>query len=107
MQLLSPPYLGNTVFNAGPAQFGHDLKAGEGVYGVAVVAPSIKGCQPLEPSADVRGKIVLLERGDCMFIDKVQPCRNLTGICVSSRSHLWSEKRLRFFYQKALRHMVC
>ncbi len=31
VQLLSPPYLGNLVLSAGPAQFGYNLKENEGV----------------------------------------------------------------------------
>ena len=31
VQLLSAPHLGNTVLSAGPAQFGHELKSGQGV----------------------------------------------------------------------------
>ena len=34
VQLLSHPHLGNTVLNAGPAQFGYDLKVSEGVSGL-------------------------------------------------------------------------
>ena len=31
VQLMGPPYNGNTYFNAGPAQFGLDLKSQPGV----------------------------------------------------------------------------
>ena len=43
------------------------------LFGTVVMSPSIKGCQPLETPEVVKGKIVLLERGECMFIDKVIP----------------------------------
>ena len=36
------------------------------------MSPSIKGCQPLVGFEEIKGKIILLERGECMFIDKVK-----------------------------------
>ena len=72
MQILSPPYNGNIVLNAGPAQFGIDLgKSGMGVSAEVVLADPIKGCTELKNHDVADHRIVVMERGDCMFVDKV------------------------------------
>ena len=72
MQILSPPYNGNIVLNAGPAQFGIDLgKSGMGVSAEVVLADPIKGCTELKNHDLADHRIVIMERGDCMFVDKV------------------------------------
>lgn len=42
------------------------------LFGIVIMSPSIKGCQPLVGFEEIKGKIILLERGECMFIDKVK-----------------------------------
>ena len=106
MQFVTPPYFGNIVLNAGPAQFGHDLKvAGVGVFvscyirartglhtlvrvPLCVCISCVHRCRAscwsqshsgvarlLKNANEMKGKIGIVERGDCMFIDKVwQPC---------------------------------
>jgi mannosidase alpha-like ER degradation enhancer 3 len=72
VQILSPPYDGNIVLNAGPAQFGIDLgKSGMGVSAEIVLADPFKGCTELTNKEAADHRIVVMERGDCMFIDKV------------------------------------
>ncbi|XP_002739935.1 ER degradation-enhancing alpha-mannosidase-like protein 3 [Saccoglossus kowalevskii] len=71
IQFISNPYNGNIVLTAGPAQFGLELHGHFGVCGQVVVADPIRGCGQLK-NDNVVGKIVILERGDCMFIDKVR-----------------------------------
>ncbi|EDO36928.1 predicted protein [Nematostella vectensis] len=71
VQLMSPPYDGSITLNAGPAQFGLDLSKGDvGVGAEVVVADPIKGCVPLLNQEEAKHRIVILERGECMFIDK-------------------------------------
>ncbi|XP_066297953.1 ER degradation-enhancing alpha-mannosidase-like protein 3 [Branchiostoma lanceolatum] len=72
VQLTSPPFLGSIVLTAGPAQFGPDLVGTPGVSGTVVIGESIKGCTDLTNAALVRDKIVLMERGSCMFIEKAR-----------------------------------
>ena len=112
VQLLSPPHLGNTHLNAGPAQFGMDLKTVNGVcinsnhnvlvpfiyirahaisfqqiyqaelnylivlfsqiVGRLAVAQPYRACTSLVNVDSIRDKIVIMERGDCMFIDKAR-----------------------------------
>ena len=71
IQLLSPPYMGSVVYKAGPAQFGYDLKQKPAITGILHLAEPFKGCSEIINSDRVRGKIAILERGECMFVDKV------------------------------------
>jgi len=72
VQLVSSPFFGSIVLNAGPAQFGPDLKVTGGLTGLVSKADSFRACVPLENPDDVKGKIAVIERGDCMFIDKAR-----------------------------------
>ena len=77
MQILSAPYNGNIVLNAGPAQFGIDLgKRGMGVSAEVVLADPFNGCTELKNKEAADHRIVVMERGDCMFIDKVSEERH-------------------------------
>ena len=73
IQLLSPPYLGSVVYKAGPAQFGYDLKLKPAITGILQMVEPFKGCTEITNSERLHGKIALLERGECMFVDKVRP----------------------------------
>ena len=55
---------------AGPAQFGRELINGFSVTGQLIVAEPIKACATSENAKEFWGKIVLVERGDCMFVGK-------------------------------------
>ncbi|CAB3984728.1 ER degradation-enhancing alpha-mannosidase 3 [Paramuricea clavata] len=81
VQILSPPYDGNIVLNAGPAQFGIDLgKSGMGVSAEIVLADPFKGCTELTNKEAADHRIVVMERGDCMFIDKVRIAESLGAV---------------------------
>lgn len=41
------------------------------IEGQLAIADPLRGCQPLSNSGEVKGKLVMIERGDCMFVDKV------------------------------------
>lgn len=72
IQLLSPPYLGSVVYKAGPAQFGYDLKQKPAITGLLQILEPFKGCTELTNGDRISGKIAVMERGDCMFIDKAR-----------------------------------
>ncbi|XP_027881581.1 ER degradation-enhancing alpha-mannosidase-like protein 3 isoform X2 [Xiphophorus couchianus] len=73
VQLISPPFLGRTVLTAGPAKFGMDLtKQEHGVKGTIVKASPYTACGPIENAAEVKGRIALALRGDCMFAAKAR-----------------------------------
>uniref|UniRef100_A0A1A8I1F0 alpha-1,2-Mannosidase n=2 Tax=Nothobranchius kuhntae TaxID=321403 RepID=A0A1A8I1F0_NOTKU len=73
VQLISPPFLGRTVLTAGPAKFGMDLtKQEHGVKGSIVKASPYTACGPVDNAAELKGRIALVLRGDCMFAAKAR-----------------------------------
>ncbi|CAH2008539.1 unnamed protein product [Acanthoscelides obtectus] len=65
------------VLQAGPSQFGRNLKGDEKVTAEAVIVHPFKGCVDLWVPEVVKDKIAIMERGDCMFIDKVRKVTRL------------------------------
>lgn len=60
------------VFKAGPAQFGYDLKKRPNIKGKLARGEPYKMCNShVENPHELSGKIALIERGNCMFVDKV------------------------------------
>ncbi|EEC03431.1 conserved hypothetical protein, partial [Ixodes scapularis] len=60
------------VLQAGPAQFGKDLsKPANEVEGPLVLVDPKRGCGELRNGPDLAGKIAVMERGECMFVEKV------------------------------------
>lgn len=59
-----------TYLMAGPAQFGEQLEAGVSVTGKVVVSDPSQACATPLNGQTFFGKIVIVERGDCMFIGK-------------------------------------
>uniref|UniRef100_A0A8C1CLT7 alpha-1,2-Mannosidase n=1 Tax=Cyprinus carpio carpio TaxID=630221 RepID=A0A8C1CLT7_CYPCA len=72
VQLISPPFLGQTVFTAGPAKFGTDLTKQQ--HGVSSIMKSVPytACGPIENAVELQGHIALALRGDCMFAAKAR-----------------------------------
>ncbi|KAL3218637.1 hypothetical protein MRX96_031448 [Rhipicephalus microplus] len=61
------------VLQAGPAQFGKDLgKPANEVRAPLVLLDPLRGCGELRNSHDIKGKIVIMERGECMFVEKAR-----------------------------------
>ncbi|XP_067868753.1 ER degradation-enhancing alpha-mannosidase-like protein 3 [Heterodontus francisci] len=78
VQIISPPFLGQVILAAGPAHFGMDLSKQEhGVKGTLTKAFPYTACSDVTNSDEVHGKIVLVQRGDCMFANKA---RNLQKV---------------------------
>ncbi|KAF2349550.1 PA domain, partial [Trinorchestia longiramus] len=65
---------------AGPAQFGLQLVGDTVVQGEVVVASPYRACETLSNDDEVKGKIVIVERGDCLFIDKARVLQRLGAI---------------------------
>ncbi|XP_015365489.1 PREDICTED: ER degradation-enhancing alpha-mannosidase-like protein 3 [Diuraphis noxia] len=57
---------------AGAANFGLPLNLGLKVEARIAIANPVKGCETLLNPSVVKDKIVLVERGDCMFIEKAR-----------------------------------
>ena len=61
-----------TYLMAGPAQFGEQLEAGVSVTSGVVVSEPKNACSSFLNGQTFFGKIVIVERGDCMFIGMKQ-----------------------------------
>ena len=84
VQILSSPYNGNIVLNAGPAQFGVDLSKTEmGVSAEVVLAEPFNGCTALSNRDLADHRIVVMQRGECMFIDKVSRRMSFSGSAIA------------------------
>jgi len=69
------------VLQAGPAQFGKELINGVKVTGEVVLANSLKACGgSLQNGPSMLGKIVVIERGDCMFVEKARVIQSLGAV---------------------------
>uniref|UniRef100_A0A671XAY2 alpha-1,2-Mannosidase n=1 Tax=Sparus aurata TaxID=8175 RepID=A0A671XAY2_SPAAU len=86
IQIVSHPFFGRVVLTAGPAQFGTDLsKSSTGVRGFVTVAEPYSGCSEITNAEYVRGRIALLQRGQCMFAEKarhIQKAGAIGGIVI-------------------------
>jgi hypothetical protein len=75
VQIRKPESLVGT-YDVGVASFGPSLKR-KGVKGDLVLVDDASanptfGCQPLVNGGEVSGKIAVIDRGDCFFVDKVR-----------------------------------
>ena len=65
---------------AGPAQFGKDLKTNS-VSAKLVMANHVRACGgSLQNGDSMWGKIVVVERGDCMFVEKARVLQGLGAV---------------------------
>ncbi len=64
--------LSDTVLKAGPAQFGLELKDDVKVTAGLVIGQPFRMCVDPVNDAQMRNKIVIIQRGDCMFVEKVK-----------------------------------
>nr|CDJ91785.1 Protease-associated PA domain containing protein [Haemonchus contortus] len=87
VQILSAPYFGEPVFRAAPAQYGADLE-GSPVEGELVIAEPLRACSPLTNKDRVRGRIVLIERSDCMFQEKSREAQLAGAVGVIVVDHI-------------------
>uniref|UniRef100_A0A665X1G5 alpha-1,2-Mannosidase n=1 Tax=Echeneis naucrates TaxID=173247 RepID=A0A665X1G5_ECHNA len=82
VQLISPPFLGQTVLTAGPAKFGMDLSKQE--HGVT---SPYTACGPIDNAVELKGRIALVLRGDCMFAAKARRLQEAGAIGVIFIDH--------------------
>lgn len=86
VKLTSSPFHGNKEFKGGYAQFGFDLNK-NAIMGELVKAAPYRACQHVENSKDIINRIVVVERGGCMFIDKARIIEKLGGIGIIIVDH--------------------
>nr|DBA18211.1 TPA: hypothetical protein GDO54_016486 [Pyxicephalus adspersus] len=86
VQIVSHPFYGRVVLTAGPAQFGMDLsKNVAGTRGFVAKAEPYSGCSEITNSENIKGRIALMQRGQCMFAEKarnVQKSGAIGGIVI-------------------------
>ena len=71
----------DVVLQAGPAQFGPTLHHNNHISGQIVMANDIKACINSQQNGEsMKGKIVFLERGDCMFVEKARVIQSMGAI---------------------------
>uniref|UniRef100_A0A2M4BE78 alpha-1,2-Mannosidase n=1 Tax=Anopheles marajoara TaxID=58244 RepID=A0A2M4BE78_9DIPT len=68
------------VLEAGPSHFGMELTKDMSVVQQAVYAQPIKLCSALKNTNEVRGKIVIMERGECTFVDKARRAQSAGAV---------------------------
>lgn len=66
------------TYQTGSAQFGTDLKRGFGVFGRLALADPFDGCSRFSQS--FYNKILILKRGNFMFIDKARQVQAAGGL---------------------------
>lgn len=57
---------------AGPSQFGKNLQGDHKVTARTIIIHPFRACTDLIQSEVIKGKIAIMERGDCMFVDKAR-----------------------------------
>ena len=62
----------DVVLKAGPAQFGLELKDDVKVMARLAIGKPFRMCRDPINGAELQQKIVIIERGDCMFVEKVR-----------------------------------
>ncbi|XP_034301044.2 ER degradation-enhancing alpha-mannosidase-like protein 3 [Magallana gigas] len=99
VQFISYPFHGSVSLRAGPAQFGYNLKVKPPILGHVAVVQPYDACRPLQNPRDLEGKIGLLERGSCMFMDKarrLQAAGAIGGIVIDNNKESSAESSLLF-----------
>uniref|UniRef100_A0A8C5MLJ0 alpha-1,2-Mannosidase n=1 Tax=Leptobrachium leishanense TaxID=445787 RepID=A0A8C5MLJ0_9ANUR len=84
VQIVSHPFYGRVVLTAGPAQFGLDLNIA-GARGFVARTDPYSGCSDIANPEALRGRIALMQRGQCMFAEKarnVQKSGAIGGIVI-------------------------
>ena len=65
----------------GPAQFGYDLSTQRSVEAKIVIIKPFSGCGEItNAEEDVRGKIAIMQRGDCMLIVKARAVEEMGAV---------------------------
>lgn len=87
LQILTAPYFGIPIIRAAPAQYGTDLKDSP-VEGEIAVAKPFRACSALKNVDEIRGRIAVVERSDCMFQEKSRYAQQAGAIAVIVVDHV-------------------
>lgn len=68
---------------AGPSHFSPELKSGQHVVGEAILAVPFRACvETLQNAEKLRNRIVIVERGDCTFVQKARAAQKAGALGV-------------------------
>uniref|UniRef100_A0A7E4VDF9 PA domain-containing protein n=1 Tax=Panagrellus redivivus TaxID=6233 RepID=A0A7E4VDF9_PANRE len=81
VQVVSAPFFGLMAYSASPAQFGTNLNNSE-AYGQLALAIPLQACAELKNAANLMGKMVVVRRGGCMFMEKARFAQNAGAVGV-------------------------
>ncbi|XP_061164851.1 ER degradation-enhancing alpha-mannosidase-like protein 3 [Saccostrea echinata] len=99
VQFVSNPFHGSVSLKAGPAQFGYNLKVNPPIFGQVAIVTPYDACHTIQNPRDLEGKIGVLERGSCMFMDKarrLQAAGAIGGIVIDNNKESTAESSLLF-----------
>ncbi|GMT05600.1 hypothetical protein PENTCL1PPCAC_27774 [Pristionchus entomophagus] len=85
VQLLSAPHLGLPILTGSLALYGSKLRTQ--VRGRLTLAEPLRACEKLTNPDEVRDSIAIVERSDCMFIEKTRAIQAAGGIGVIVIDH--------------------
>lgn len=93
------------TLKAGPSQFGVNLIGNEKVRARTAIVEPFNACSDIVmPRNTLEGRIALIERGECMFVDKVRRVEKYgaVGEYKQSKSHLLVRSHFAHIFIKGL-----
>lgn len=68
------------TIRAGPSHFGPELRSDDNIKASVIFAQPFRVCSELSNAEKMKGKIVIMERGDCMFVEKARKIQKAGAI---------------------------
>ncbi|KAF5286726.1 hypothetical protein FQR65_LT12459 [Abscondita terminalis] len=65
---------------AGPSHFGVHMRNDQKVTAQTILVHPFRACTDVKFSNQIKGKIAIMERGDCMFVDKARRIQNAGAV---------------------------
>lgn len=65
---------------AGPSHFGKNLRGDDKITAKTIIIHPFRACVDLPQSDKIRGKIAIMERGDCMFVEKARKVQKVGAV---------------------------
>ncbi|KAK4877426.1 hypothetical protein RN001_009932 [Aquatica leii] len=65
---------------AGPSHFGVHLQNDQAVTSQTIIVHPFRACSDVKFENQIKGKIAIMERGDCMFVDKARRIQNAGAV---------------------------
>ncbi|GMT31202.1 hypothetical protein PFISCL1PPCAC_22499 [Pristionchus fissidentatus] len=85
LQILGPPHLGFPVLTGSLALYGSRLM--KQLQGPLALAYPFRACDKLDNAHELAGKVVIVERSDCMFVDKTKLAQSAGAVGVIVVDH--------------------